>query len=1144
MSTSAPIRRALSLCVFFMIAGATLASAATSVIVELNQEPAAMAAWRAKKAGTPMSAAQIETYRASLTAAQNQFLTALSAKGVVYAVGGRSIPDYAKQNVRVDFRYTLVFNGINLLVDPSAIAKIRSMPQVKAVHNDDVLKPLLDVSVPYIRAPQVYGAVKEVSRYDNTREGFEGQGVYISVIDSGISWSHEMFGGDPTPPRLGIEPAVSNRNEKVVYYLPFADAVLEDALGHGTHVASTAAGYLGFAPGADNLPKTADDIRMHGVAPQARLMSYKVCSDAASISGAVGGCLSAAITMAIEDSVSPRTIAGFPKPVAHVINMSLGGAGTPDSVTSVAADNAVRLGTVVVAAGGNEGPGESTVGSPCAGRLVTCVANSVDAHGSWSLDLLAPSAVNRLLPGAVTPAAGLPVATGLRSPIQLWAMAGAPAPPAASVAQYFVYVVGGEYLTTYPTAVAGRIAIVEPTLPHTFGQIANNAAAAGAIGVILRSETANPTAVKTTIPAANLNPTDFAYLKSLCSGNPVQTGAISNFPIRINPVYNVPTISNSSSRGPVAGYGQVKPDVSAPGTLINAASPPVSEVGALGQGTYSSISGTSMASPHVAGAAALVRQAHPTWSADMVRVALQNTSTNLRDPNGIANPDRGAERVLDQGAGLIDVQAAVNAPALMGVASSDINTPSLLGSHSFGEVPAVNSQTTVSRSVTVTMTDVGGSGGTYALGISNNRLLDIPGIRVTTTPSQIALTAGGTATFDVTITIDGNRVTTGAPMQVQWYVRATRNDGVELTMPFYLRATQKLPAAALQNPIADDATPDVENGVDRDGRYTITWSYPPAEPATPCAYRVEEAKAQEAGSIYFDDGSEPMTNSGNTKWVSNLWTTRPHPNTLSTGYSPVYIDDSTATITMAQDLELPNALVTLTFESFEDIELDFDHGYVDVSTDGGATFTQVADYTGSFSGERLVNLSPFAGRPVRLRFRLVSDSLFSFPAAQGWYVDDIRVRAGAPFSTIGTVTAPTQTLAIGGKQDGTYAYRVLALFDCNSGNPFATTPSNAQTITVSVATRPPMAAFTASPNASSAGQTVTYDASTSADQDSVNGSGGIVEYFWSFGDGTTATTTSPTTTHVFAAPGSFRVVLFVTDNDGESASAEAPHTVN
>ncbi len=1124
--------RRLTQVFLFLVASSSFA--ATSYIVELNGEPAAMAAALARAAGTALTAEQIEAHRASLAAKQDQLLDALRTKGIAFTVGGISIPDAANQLTRVDYRYTLVFNGINLLLAPSAVPLVESMPQVKKVHEDEVLPLALHTSVPYVRAPQVYGAVAELTRYDNAREGYEGQGMYLAIIDSGVSWHHEMFGGDPTPPRLGIEPdtAALGRNGKVVYYLPLADSAAEDGVGHGTHVAATAAGYRGFAPGADGLPLTADDIPMHGIAPQAKILSYKVCGDVGSITTTVG-CVSTAITMAIEDAVSPRTLTGFPKPVAHVINMSLGGTGTPDSVTSVAADNAVRLGTTVVAAGGNSGPGDATVGSPCAGRLVTCVANSVDAGGSWSFDVLAATAVNPLLPGAVTPASSLPAANGQRGAVQLLAMSGSRTPPSQSLAQYFVFVEGGEHPASYPANVAGRIAIATGGLPSTFAQVANSAAAAGAIAVILQSETANPTAVKATIPAANLPPADFAYLKSLLSS---QThGALSRFPIRINPIYDRPTISLSSSRGPVAGYGQVKPDLSAPGTLITAAVPLTSMLGALDQSNYATISGTSMASPHVAGAAILVQQAHPTWTPDMIRTALMNTSTNLRDSNGSANADAGAERVLDQGAGLLDVHAAVNAKALLGVTSNDPNLPSLLGSHSFGEVAAINTRAITTRSVDVTIFDVSGNGGTYALSVADNRGLALPGVSVTLSQQSATLAPNASATFTVTVNVDGNQVATGQLFELQWYVRAKRNDTSEaLQMPFYLRATATRPAAAIMNPVADDATPDAEGGIDRDGRFVLSWSYPANEPASPCGYRIEEARTGSAGTIYYDDAEQPL--------VGTSWTSRPHPGTLTLGYGAVYVDETTVSLE-TPDIPFPNGLVTLTFDSFEDTEPDFDYAYVDVTTDGGATWTTLAQWTGAFTGVRTIDLSPRAGHTARIRFRLVADQLISTPAHQGWSIDNIRVQAGASFHTLSTVPSSTTSLALGGKSDGTYAYRAVALFGNCASNPFATTPSNIAGVSVAIATRPPMAAFSSDANPSEAGQSVTFDASESSDQDSVGGTPGITQYHWSFGDGATSSTSAPTVSHAYATAGTYRVGLTVIDDDGESASTESLQTV-
>ncbi|HXG91079.1 MAG TPA: S8 family serine peptidase [Blastocatellia bacterium] len=804
-------------------------SGIASVIVELRDEPAALPAARAEQSGTPLTDDQLQAYRNNLRAAQDQFLNALRSRGISFQVQTFNIKD-ASGNVAAtpELRYTLVFNGITLKVPLAAIPLIESLPQVKKVHSNSSLCVNLDKSVPYIRAPEVYGQIAELTQFDDFREGYEGQGINVAVIDTGIDWPHEMFGGDPTPPRLAVQPTVAavNTNKKVIYSLPMAD-IVTDGFGHGTHVASTIAGYLGFAPGADGLPMTADDIRLHGVAPQAKLMSYKVCSDSLStvgaVGGPVGGCLTSNIVMAIEDAVSPRTLDGLPKPVAHVINMSLGGGGGPDNPTSVASDNAVLLGCTVVAAAGNSGPGEGTLGAPAAGRRVIAVAADTDpgSNAGYSADVLNPSSVNRNLTGAVTPASNLPLAAGQRSQIRLFPMAGTPAPPQGSMAQYYVFVRNGQTIDEWPASVRGRIALVkltDPKIPQTlFAQVANNGAAAGAVAVIFVSSTQNPTAVRSTIPAANIMPADGEYLIDLISStddNNVDpaNGTISEFPIRLNPFFGtsfVGEMANFSSRGPVQGFGQVKPDVSAPGVNVLAAMPPASVLGALAGGNYGAISGTSMATPHVAGAAALVKQAHPGWNPDMIRTALINTATNLRNENQMPKADGLAnDSIIDMGGGLIDVFEAVNAKALMGVAGDGINAPSILGSHSFGEVPVVNNRVTSSQSVTVTIKDLSGQGGTYNLNVVNNRDLQLNGIGVSVSPTSVTVPANGSATFTVNATFDGNLIrdvmaakvinnqVVFERIQMQWYVTATRADGAEsLRMPFYFRPTFSVPAA-------------------------------------------------------------------------------------------------------------------------------------------------------------------------------------------------------------------------------------------------------------------------------------------------------------------------------------------------------------
>src|SRR5215204_7265324 len=253
---------------------AQAAGLARSVIVEFKADPGAV--WKAKmeKSGQKVSAEQLQQYRASVTAQQNQFLEELKSRGISFKVEGIDLKDFAGNVAgRADYRFNLVLNGITLNVPGAAIKAIEAMPQVKRVVNNAVLRLDLNSSVKYINAPAVYGQVPELTPFDTAREGYEGQGIYVAVLDTGIEWQHPMFGGDPTPPRLGFMPPVAaiNTNQKVAYYMSFSGGLIDD-FGHGSAASSNIAGYLAMAPGADGLPGTADDLRLHGVAPQARLM--------------------------------------------------------------------------------------------------------------------------------------------------------------------------------------------------------------------------------------------------------------------------------------------------------------------------------------------------------------------------------------------------------------------------------------------------------------------------------------------------------------------------------------------------------------------------------------------------------------------------------------------------------------------------------------------------------------------------------------------------------------------------------------------------------------------------------------------------------------------------------------------------------
>jgi len=764
---------------------ASLSTGSVSVIVQLKDDPAAVYRAKIQKSGGAVSDQQLQSYRDQLKATQDQFLQALQARGVAFSVDSVDIKGFdGATAATVQYRYTMVLNGITLTLPKASLSILKSMSQVKSVEPNRMFHTALTKSVDYIDAPRLYSSnPNDLTQFSTFSDGNEGQGVYVAVIDSGIDWTHAMFGGDPTPPRLGVAPASAsvNTNQKIAYYLPLQGTI--DDFGHGTHCAADIGGYLAMAPGDDGLPATADDVKIHGVAPQAKIMGYKVCTG-------TGSCLVAATNLALEDAVSPFTLTNQPKPIADVINLSLGGAGTPDDSASTAASNAALTGTVVVAAAGNDGPGEATVGSPAAGRHVIAAGATNDpATGDHTLDVTDGSAAGML---AIV-------------------MDGS-APVTADITNNYVFCGLGETPADFPASVSGKIALVQrgstyntPTLPAAgslgtglFTTKAANAAAAGAVAVVIYNnvdgELSAATVRKSVIPAIGISKTNGEYLRSIMGGE------VSAKQIRVNAgtVFG-PAMADFSSRGPVAGLGQIKPDVSAPGVNILSATV---RVGAAETNTatmfdptgYIRASGTSFACPHTAGAVALIKRAHHDWSPDWVRTALQNTASNLRSESQVPKADGlTSDSIIAQGGGLIDVYKAANAKALMGVTGDGIVEPSILGSASLGSVPVINSRVTHTETKTVTIQDISGQGGTFNLSIANNRYLEVNGISATTSASSVTVPANGTATFTVTASVNGDLVRDiTSNIEMQFYVVA-QNAGGTLRMPVYMQLTPTVP---------------------------------------------------------------------------------------------------------------------------------------------------------------------------------------------------------------------------------------------------------------------------------------------------------------------------------------------------------------
>ncbi|HVF47632.1 MAG TPA: S8 family serine peptidase, partial [Pyrinomonadaceae bacterium] len=393
------------------------------------------------------------------------------------------------------------------------------------------------------------------------------------------------------------------------------------------------------------------------------------------------------------------------------------------------------------------------------------------------------------------------------------------APVTSDVTNNYVYCGLAETPDQVPDSVRGKIALIarggsvnvdQPPAPGAgTGLFSNKAAfalAKGAIAVLIFNnvdgELESATVRASTIPVMGMNKANGEFLRSLIGSTAF--GAVSAKTIRLNrdKVFS-PAMAAFSSRGPVQGLGQIKPDVTAPGVGVLSATVRVGSADA-NTGTmfdptgYTPASGTSFSGPHVAGAAAIVKQAHLGWTPDMVRTALINTATNLRSGSGTPKADgEQADSIIAQGGGLIDTHGAVNAKALMGVAGDGITTPGILGSHSFGEMPILNNRIVNSREVTVTIRDVSGQGGTYNLSTVNSRHLDRAGISSSVSPSSVSVPAGGSATFTATITVDGDQVRDASTLDLQWYIKASRaGSGESLRMPMFLRANPSLPGAS------------------------------------------------------------------------------------------------------------------------------------------------------------------------------------------------------------------------------------------------------------------------------------------------------------------------------------------------------------
>jgi minor extracellular serine protease Vpr len=339
--------------------------------------------------------------------------------------------------------------------------------------------------------------------------------------------------------------------------------------------------------------------RIQGVAPEATIVAYRAL-------GPGGAGTTEQVLAAIEQAIKDKV---------DIMNLSLGNdVNGPDLPISLALNRAVDKGIVAVAASGNSGPNVWTVGAPGTASKAISV-------------------------GASTPTIQVPyLQTEDSQEIRIEPMAGS---QTWAFDHPVEIVFAGMGAKTELKDVNGKIALIKRG-GLTFTEKAKNAQAAGAIAVLIYNNTAGSF-------IGNLEQSLAIAVGSLSKGDGEFLQRKGRLAARLKIREEKDRLADFSSRGPVTGSWEIKPDLVAPGVAINSTVP----------GGYLPLQGTSMAAPHVAGACALVKQAHPDWAPDQIKAALMNTAKPL------VKKDQYPYHTYEQGAGRIQVDEAVKATTLV-----------------------------------------------------------------------------------------------------------------------------------------------------------------------------------------------------------------------------------------------------------------------------------------------------------------------------------------------------------------------------------------------------------------------------------------------------------------------------------------------
>lgn len=649
-------------CASFAVAPATAETVAQRQIYIVGFKEAPLASYRGglKDLAAPLRSA---AHRGRIEVASP------AAAAYVRALHGRQLEKLTRidrtlgRHVEPELSMQHAFNGVIVRLSADEADALRVDPDVRLIEPYIEYRLDTDVGPGHIGATKVWdeGADSdddedEDEDDDDDGHGARGEGVVFGIVDSGVNFGSPSFAEVDMDGFVHTNPLGDGNylgtcapggidegrcNAKLIGGYDFIctlttlctdPAALEfpgfsDDNGHGSHTASTAAGNKRMATfrGVQR--------QISGVAPRGNIVAYDVCYTR--VSDGAGLC----------PNVS--TLAGINQAVADgvdVINFSISGGEQPWSeANSLAFLAASDAGIFVSASAGNSGPGAGTLG-----HVEPWVASVAAAqHGRGGFDQV----LN--ITGPVPPPANLaqPVLTpGVNGVAQIADIPGT----TPLVVSPGISTANDGCAAFAANQFAGAIAVIRRGT-CSFSIKTNNATAAGAIAVVIANNAAGaitPSVPGTTIPVFGTLQANGNALRDFAAANPGVTAGIA-LAATIFP--NVPDVLASfSSRGP-SGFDLLKPDITGPGVQILAAVAGPAPTGS--ENVVALLSGTSMSSPHNAGAAGLLRQLNPSWTPAEIKSALMMTAaqTVLRE-DGTTKADAFAA-----GAGRIQVDKAARA---------------------------------------------------------------------------------------------------------------------------------------------------------------------------------------------------------------------------------------------------------------------------------------------------------------------------------------------------------------------------------------------------------------------------------------------------------------------------------------------------